>query len=93
MKPISQIIGIDFVTSNSSVAIMKDGVPTMIPNQKGNYAAPSVIAFSKDGWCLIGDDALGWSKHHLESVANVIEDFLAKHRIWGSKGRKIVSEE
>ena len=53
----SVIIGIDFGTTNSSVAIFDNGKPVIIPNTEGSRITPSVVAFKDDGECLIGHDA------------------------------------
>jgi len=50
----SKIIGIDLGTTNSVVAVMEGGDPTVITNSEGNRTTPSVVAFSKDGNRLVG---------------------------------------
>ncbi|HIW56913.1 MAG TPA: molecular chaperone DnaK [Firmicutes bacterium] len=53
----SKIIGIDLGTTNSCVAVMEGGEPTVIPNPEGRRTTPSVVAFKKDGERLVGDGA------------------------------------
>ena len=53
----SKIIGIDLGTTNSCVAIMEGGEPTVIPNAEGARTTPSVVAFSRDGERLVGQIA------------------------------------
>ena len=53
----SKIIGIDLGTTNSAVAVMEGGEPTIIPNVEGNRTTPSVIAFTKNGERLVGETA------------------------------------
>ena len=53
----AKIIGIDLGTTNSAVAVMEGGSPTIIPNSEGNRTTPSVVAFSKDGERLVGETA------------------------------------
>ena len=44
-----RIIGIDLGTTNSVVAVMEGGEPTVIPSAEGGRTVPSVVAFSKHG--------------------------------------------
>src|SRR4026209_2878407 len=49
-----KIIGIDLGTTNSVVAVMEGGEPTVIPSAEGNRTVPSVVAFTKTGERLVG---------------------------------------
>src|SRR6187397_2365028 len=53
----SKIIGIDLGTTNSVVAVLEGGEPTVIPNSEGARTTPSVVAFSKGGEVLVGEVA------------------------------------
>ena len=53
----SKIIGIDLGTTNSCVAVMEGGQPTVIPNAEGARTTPSVVAFTKTGERLVGEPA------------------------------------
>ena len=55
-KIMSKIIGIDLGTTNSCVAVMEGGQPTVIPNSEGGRTTPSVVGF-KDGERLVGQVA------------------------------------
>ena len=50
----TKIIGIDLGTTNSVVAVMEGGAPTVVTNSEGSRITPSVVAFAKDGQRLVG---------------------------------------
>ena len=52
-----KIIGIDLGTTNSCVAVMEGGKPTVITNAEGMRTTPSVVAFTKTGERVIGEPA------------------------------------
>ena len=53
----SKVIGIDLGTTNSCVAVVEGGVPTIIPNDKGERTTSSVVAFTDSGERLVGTAA------------------------------------
>ncbi|MFO7942178.1 MAG: molecular chaperone DnaK [Bacillota bacterium] len=53
----AKVLGIDLGTTNSAMAIMEGGDPTIIPNAEGTRTTPSVVAFSKEGERLVGQVA------------------------------------
>ncbi len=53
----SKIIGIDLGTTNSCVAVMEGGQPTVISNAEGTRTTPSVVAFTKTGERIVGEPA------------------------------------
>ena len=57
MATSSKVLGIDLGTTNSCMAIMEGGEPTVIPNVEGGRTTPSVVAFTKDGERLVGQAA------------------------------------
>jgi molecular chaperone DnaK len=52
-----KIVGIDLGTTNSVVAVMEGGEPTVIPNAEGGRTTPSVVAFTKSGERVVGQSA------------------------------------
>jgi molecular chaperone DnaK len=53
----AKAVGIDLGTTNSVVAVLEGGEPTVLPNAEGGRTTPSVVAFSKDGQVLVGEVA------------------------------------
>ena len=53
----SKIIGIDLGTTNSCVAVLEGGTPTVIANPEGGRTTPSVVAINKKGERIVGDAA------------------------------------
>ena len=53
----AKVVGIDLGTTNSVVAVLEGGEPTVIPNAEGARTTPSVVAFSKSGEILVGEVA------------------------------------
>ena len=53
----SRVVGIDLGTTNSAVAVLEGGEPTVIANAEGSRTTPSVVAFSKQGEVLVGEVA------------------------------------
>jgi molecular chaperone DnaK len=54
---VAKAVGIDLGTTNSVVAVMEGGEPTVIPNAEGGRTTPSVVAFSRSGEILVGEVA------------------------------------
>ena len=50
----TQVVGVDLGTTNSAVAAMEGGKPTIVSNQEGARTTPSVVAFTKTGDRLVG---------------------------------------
>ena len=53
----SKVLGIDLGTTNSCMAVMEGGQPTVIPNAEGARTTPSIVAFTKNGERLVGQAA------------------------------------
>ncbi len=80
----SKIIGIDLGTTNSCVAVMEGGKPTVIANTEGARTTPSVVAFTKTGERLVGEPA------KRQAVTNADKTIASIKRDMGTdKGRTI----
>ena len=79
-----KIIGIDLGTTNSCVAVMEGGKPTVIANQEGERTTPSIVAFTKTGERLVGEPA------KRQAVTNAEKTISSIKRDMGTdNGRKI----
>ena len=76
-----KIIGIDLGTTNSCVAVVEGGRPTVIPNAEGQRTTPSVVAFAKSGERLVGDPA------KRQAVTNAPRTIASVKRKMGSDER------
>src|SRR6184192_2143818 len=74
----SKVIGIDLGTTNSVVAVMEGGAPTVIPNQEGSRLTPSVVAFTKDGEILVGQVAKRQAITNPENTVFSIKRFMGR---------------
>ena len=82
----SKIIGIDLGTTNSCVAVMEGGEPTVIANAEGARTTPSVVAFAKNGERLVGQVA------KRQAVTNPERTIISIKRDMGTD-RKIVIDD
>ena len=73
-----KIIGIDLGTTNSVVAVMEGGQPTVIPNQEGARTTPSVVAFTKSGERLVGQVAKRQAITNPENTIFSIKRFMGR---------------
>src|SRR6187397_2499478 len=82
----AKTIGIDLGTTNSCMAVLEGGEPTVIPNAEGGRTTPSVVAFTKDGQRLVGPPA------KRQQVTNPSNTIFSIKRFMGRKYEE-VSEE
>jgi len=73
-----KIIGIDLGTTNSCVAVMEAGQPTVIANQEGSRTTPSVVAFTKSGERLVGQVAKRQAITNPENTVFSIKRFMGR---------------
>ena len=73
-----KIIGIDLGTTNSAVAVMEGGEPTIIVNAEGDRTTPSVVAFRKDGERIVGKAAKNQAITNPEHTVTSIKRFVGR---------------
>jgi molecular chaperone DnaK len=83
----SKILGIDLGTTNSCMAIMEAGEPTVLENSEGQRTTPSVVAFSKTGERLVGQAA------KRQAVTNPRNTIFSAKRLIGRKFAELSEED
>ncbi len=81
-----KMIGIDLGTTNSCVAVLENGVPTVIPTRQGQRTLPSVVAFTDDGNEVVGQTALR------QAVTNPHRTIYGIKRLIGRKANDAMLE-
>ena len=76
----SKIIGIDLGTTNSCVAVMEGGKPTVIANAEGARTTPSIVAFTKNGDRLVGEPAKRQAVTNAEKTISSIKRDMGTDR-------------
>jgi molecular chaperone DnaK len=89
----ARTIGIDLGTTNSCVAVLEGGEPTVIPNAEGGRTTPSVVAFAKDGQRLVGAPAKRQSVTNPENTISSIKRFMGRKYDEVTEEMKIVPYE
>src|SRR6476620_532115 len=69
----ARAVGIDLGTTNSAVAVLEGGEPTVIANTEGARTTPSVVAFSKGGEVLVGEIAKRQAVTNVERTARSVK--------------------
>ena len=78
----SKIIGIDLGTTNSCVAVMEGGKPTVIANAEGDRTTPSVVAYTKEGERLVGKVAKRQAiVNHENTVISIKREMGTDHKV------------
>ncbi len=89
----AKTIGIDLGTTNSAVAVLEGGEPTIIPNAEGGRITPSVVAFTKDGQRLVGAPAKRQQVTNSQNTVFSIKRFMGRKYEEVSEEMKIVPYE
>src|SRR5215216_3118905 len=74
----AKVIGIDLGTTNSAMAVIEGGEPTVVPNAEGGRTTPSVVAFTKDGQRLVGAPARRQQVTNSENTIFSIKRFMGR---------------
>lgn len=74
----SKVIGIDLGTTNSVVAVIENGQPTIIPNQEGARTTPSIVAFTEKGETLVGAPAKNQMVTNYENTVYSAKRFIGR---------------
>lgn len=85
-----KIIGIDLGTTNSVVAVMEGGQPTVITTSEGGRLCPSVVGFNKNGERMVGQTAKRQSVINSENTVYSIKRFIGRHFNETQSERKMV---
>ncbi|MBK8619342.1 MAG: molecular chaperone DnaK [Anaerolineales bacterium] len=75
----AKIIGIDLGTTNSVVAVMEGGTPTVITTAEGGRICPSVVAFNKNGERMVGQTAKRQAVINSDNTVYSIKRFMGRH--------------
>ena len=89
----AKIVGIDLGTTNSVVAVMEGGDPTVITTAEGSRLLPSVVAFTKNGERMVGQTAKRQSVINSENTVYSIKRFMGRHYDEVAGERKMVPYE
>src|SRR5918996_946438 len=89
----AKTIGIDLGTTNSCMAVLEGGEPTVIENAEGGRTTPSVVAFSKGGERLVGTVAKRQAVTNPENTIFSIKRFMGRKEAEGREEEKIVPFE
>src|SRR4029079_87289 len=89
----AKLIGIDLGTTNSCMAVIEGGEPTVIPNAEGGRTTPSVVAFTKDDQRLVGAPAKRQEVTNPQSTIFSIKRFMGRKYDEVSEEMKIVPYE
>jgi molecular chaperone DnaK len=86
-----KVIGIDLGTTNSAMAVLEGGEPTIIVNAEGDRTTPSVVAFRKDGERIVGKAAKNQAITNPENTVKSIKRFIGRKFEETASERKTVA--
>lgn len=88
-----KILGIDLGTTNSCMAVMEGGEPTVIPNREGNRTTPSVVAYNKKGERIVGEHAKRQAVTNSDQTVQSIKRRMGEDYTVTLKGEEYTPQE
>jgi len=89
----ARAVGIDLGTTNSAIAVLEGGEPTIIPNAEGGRTTPSVVAFSKSGEVLVGEVAKRQAVTNVERTISSVKRHMGTDWSVEIDGKKYTAQE
>ena len=89
----ARAVGIDLGTTNSAIAVLEGGEPTIIPNAEGARTTPSVVAFSKTGEVLVGEIAKRQAVTNVDRTISSVERHMGTDWTTEIDGKKYTAQE
>ncbi|MDR1152802.1 MAG: molecular chaperone DnaK [Bifidobacteriaceae bacterium] len=89
----AKAVGIDLGTTNSVVATLEGGEPTVIPNAEGQRTTPSVVAFSKTGEVLVGEIAKRQAVTNVDRTVSSVKRHMGTDWTVDIDGKKYTAQE
>ena len=89
----ARAVGIDLGTTNSAIAVLEGGEPTIIPNAEGARTTPSVVAFSKTGEVLVGEIAKRQAVTHVARTISSVKRHMGTDWTTEIDGKKYTAQE
>ncbi|QIK72678.1 molecular chaperone DnaK [Propioniciclava coleopterorum] len=89
----ARAVGIDLGTTNSVVAAMEGGEPTVIPNAEGARTTPSIVAFSKNGEVLVGEVAKRQAVTNVDRTIRSVKRHMGTDWSIDVDGKKYTAQE
>nr|WP_300141716.1 molecular chaperone DnaK [Propionicimonas sp.] len=89
----ARAVGIDLGTTNSVVAVLEGGEPTVIPNAEGSRTTPSVVAFAKGGEVLVGEVAKRQAVTNVDRTIRSVKRHMGTNWTVDIDGKKYTAQE
>ena len=89
----ARAVGIDLGTTNSAIAVLEGGEPTIIPNAEGARTTPSVVAFSKTGEVLVGEIAKRQAVTNVDRTLSSVKRHMGTDWTTEIDGKKYTAQE